>query len=126
MHQSDHTGRSSTCGIFVDRSKGNSDRGATAAQPATWPSSYASTPGAIGRAVSVRTYSPRAGPVSSRLVLESSRWLRHQQTLADGFLGPSIVATSSNRAVVAGWISIGSCPRRPDGGGRRADLSLSA
>src|SRR5215211_2926044 len=111
MHQTDHTGRSSTWGIFVERSKGRPDRGATAAQPTTSPPSYASTPGAIRRPVSLRTYSPRAGPMSSRLVFESSRWLRHQQTLEVGFLGPSIVATSSNRARVAGLIWIGTFPR---------------
>ena len=36
------------------------------------------------------------------LVFQSSRWLRHQHTEESGFLGPSIVATSPNRAVVAG------------------------
>src|SRR5919199_5758116 len=111
MHHRDHTGRSSTWGIFVERWNGSSDRGATAAQPTTSAPSYASTPGAIGRAVRARTNSPRAGPTSSRLVLESIRWLRHQQTLADGFLGPSIVATSGNRSLVAGRTSIGTRPR---------------
>src|SRR5215207_8145079 len=111
MHQRDHTGRSSTRGIFVERSNGSSDLGATAAQPTTRSPSYASTPGAILRPVSLRTYSPRAFPTSSRLVFESSRWLGHQQTLEVGFLGPSIVAMSSNRALVAGLISIGIYPR---------------
>ena len=105
-HHTDHTGRSSTCGILRERSKGNCARGATAAQPTTSPPSYASTPGATGRPVSSRTYSRRAGPTSSRLVLESSRWLRHQQTVEAGFLGPSTVATSSNRALVAASISM--------------------
>ena len=31
------------------------------------------------------------------------RWLRHQQTLEAGFLGPTIVRRSSKRARVAGW-----------------------
>ena len=110
-HHTDHTGRSSTCGIFLERSNGSSARGATAAQPTTSPPSYASTPGANGRPVSSRTYSRRAGPTSSRLVLESSRWLRHQQTLEVGFLGPSITATSSNRVLVAGSISTPTSPR---------------
>jgi len=35
MHHNDHTGSSSTCGIFVDRWNGSSARGATAAQPTT-------------------------------------------------------------------------------------------
>src|SRR5688500_15707909 len=111
MHHTDHAGRSSTWGIFVERSKGSVDRGATAAQPTTSPASYASTPGAIGRLVKRRTYSPRAGPASSGLVFASSRWLRHQQTLEVGCLGPSMVATTSNRARVAGLISIGIPPR---------------
>src|SRR6185437_8436087 len=63
-------------------------------------------PGAIVRPHSSLTYSPRAGPVSARLVFQSSRWLRHQHTEDPGFLGPSIVATSPNRAVVAGWTSM--------------------
>jgi hypothetical protein len=45
------------------------------------------------------------------LVVESIRWLRHQQTLDVGFFGPSIVATSSNRALVAGRISMPTRPR---------------
>jgi hypothetical protein len=45
------------------------------------------------------------------LVRESSRWLRHQQTLEAGFFGPSTVATSSNRAAVAGSISMTTEPR---------------
>jgi hypothetical protein len=45
------------------------------------------------------------------LVFESMRWLRHQQTDDAGFFGPSIVATSSNRAAVAGLISKLTSPR---------------
>jgi len=40
------------------------------------------------------------------LVFASSRWLRHQHTDESGFFGPSIVATSSNRADVAGSIEM--------------------
>jgi hypothetical protein len=40
------------------------------------------------------------------LVRASTRWLRHQHTFEVWFLGPSMVATSSNRAAVAGAISI--------------------
>ena len=62
----------------------------------TVPSSaWARTPGATSRAHSPRTKSPRAGPTSSRFERESMRWLRHQQTDDVGFLGASIVATSS-------------------------------
>ena len=43
---------------------------------------------------------PRAGPTSSRLFLESRRWFRHQQTEASGLFGPSMIAISSNRAIV--------------------------
>jgi hypothetical protein len=39
---------------------------------------------------------------SARLVFESSRLLRHQHTEESGFSGPSMVATSPNRASVAG------------------------
>jgi hypothetical protein len=49
--------------------------------------------------------------MSERFVFASSRWLRHQQTEASGFLGPSIVATSSKRADVAGRISKLTVPR---------------
>src|SRR5690349_7644362 len=63
-------------------------------------------PGATSRPHSSLTYSPRARPVSARLVFQSSRWLRHQHTEDSGFLGPSMVATSPNRAVVAGRTSI--------------------
>src|SRR5215471_12515254 len=96
MHHTDQTGRPSTWGILADRANGSSDRGATAAHPAT------RTPGATLRPHSILTYSPRARPVSARLVFESSRWLRHQHTEEPGFLGPSMVATSPNRAFVAG------------------------
>jgi hypothetical protein len=41
-------------------------------------------------------------PTSARLVFASSRWLRHQRTEESGFLGPNMVATSPNRASVAG------------------------
>src|SRR4029077_5002127 len=102
MHHTDQTGRSSTWGILADRAKGSSDRGATGAHPAPWASGEARTPGAILRPQSILTYSPRARPVSARLVFESSRWLRHQHTEESGFLGPSMVATSANRAFVAG------------------------
>ena len=57
--------------------------------------------GATSRLHSSLTYSPRAGPTSSRFVLESSRWLRHQHTDDVGFFGPSIVATSSNSPIGA-------------------------
>jgi hypothetical protein len=40
------------------------------------------------------------------LVFESSRWLRHQHTDEPGFFGPSIIATSSNRSIVAGLTSM--------------------
>jgi hypothetical protein len=40
------------------------------------------------------------------LVFESIRWLRHQHTEESGFRGPSMVATSSKRAAVAGLISM--------------------
>src|SRR5215813_9182384 len=59
-------------------------------------------PGATARLHSFLTYSPRARPTSSRLVFQSSRWLRHQHTEESEFLGPSMVATSSKRAIVAG------------------------
>src|SRR5688500_10007044 len=111
MHHSDQTGSSSTYGIFVDRAKGSSDRGATAAHPTTSPPSYARTPGATLRLHSFRTYSPRAGPTSSLLVFESTRWLRHQHTDDSGFLGPSMLATSSNRARVAGLTTMLTEPR---------------
>jgi len=58
------------------------------------------------RAQSVFTYSPRARPTSARLVFESSRWLKHQHTEESGFLGPSMVATSSNRPIVAAQTSV--------------------
>lgn len=106
MHQIDHTGRSSTCGILRDLAKGRSARGATAAQPTTSPASYASTPGDTGREQRSRTKSARSCPASERLSLASMRWLRHQQTEEVGFFGPTIVATSSNRAAVAGSTSI--------------------
>src|SRR5829696_3643111 len=96
MHQTVQTGRSSTWAILVDRAKGSSDRGATAAQPTTSASSYARTPGATARRVSFLTYSPRARPMSSRLVLESTLWLRHQHTEESGFLGPIMVARGAN------------------------------
>ena len=35
--------------------------------------------------------------------LAGMRWLRHQQTLDEGFWGPTMVRTSSKRACVAGW-----------------------
>ena len=54
-HHTDQTGTSSTCGIFVDRAKGSSERGATAAHPTTFVSSYARTPGATERSHSFRT-----------------------------------------------------------------------
>jgi len=57
------------------------------------------------------TYSPRAGPVSARLVFQSSLWLRHQHTEESGFLGPSTVATSPNRSFVAGQTSVLTVPR---------------
>ncbi len=44
MHHTDHTSRSSTCGIVRLRAKLVSARGATAAQPTTSSPSYASTP----------------------------------------------------------------------------------
>src|SRR4051794_8702480 len=106
MHHADQTGRSSTWGIIVDRAKGSSDPGAIAAQPTTSTSSYARTPGATRRPQSFRTYSPQARPTSSRLIFESTRWLRHQHTEELGFFGPSMIATSSNRATVAGRISM--------------------
>src|SRR6187200_1664200 len=105
MHHTDHTGSSSTWGILVDRAKGSSERGATAAQPTTSTPSYARTPGATVRLQSCLTYSPRARPTSARLVLASIRWLRHQHTDEFGFLGPSMIATSSKRSIVAGRIS---------------------
>ncbi len=79
-------------------------------------------PGATARPHSSLTYSPRAGPVSARLVFQSSRWLRHQHTEDPGFLGPSMVATSPNRAVVAGWTSMLTGPRllSPSGSAPRA------
>src|SRR5215468_5281163 len=94
MHHTDQAGRSSTCGILADRAKGSSERGATAAHPATSPPH------------NCLTYSPRAGPVSARLVFQSSRWLRHQHTEELGFLGPSMVATSPNRAFVPGRTTV--------------------
>src|SRR5262245_56474315 len=73
---------------------------------------------------SILTYSPRARPTSSRLVFQSSRWLRHQHTEEPGFLGPSMVATSLNRAVVAGWTTMLTVPGYD---GRRVPVSpLSA
>ena len=110
MHHADQTGRSSTWGILVDRAKGSSDRGATAAHPTTSASENARTPGATVRLHSFLTYSPRARPTSSRLVFQSSRWLRHQHTEESGFLGPSMVATSSNRAFVAGLTTMLTVP----------------
>jgi hypothetical protein len=44
-------------------------------------------------------------------VFESTRWLRHQHTDDSGFLGPSMVATSSYRARVAGLTSMVTEPR---------------
>jgi hypothetical protein len=111
MHHTDQTGNWSTWGIFVDRAKGSSDRGATAAHPMTSSPSWARTPGATLRLQSLRTYSPRAGPTSSRLVFESTRWLRHQHTEDSGFLGPSMVAMSPNLALVAGLTSMLTEPR---------------
>src|SRR4029453_12703400 len=42
---------------------------------------------------------------------EWSRWLKHQHTVESGFLGPSIVATSLNRVIVAGRTSMVTMPR---------------
>src|SRR2546429_7237469 len=92
-------------------------------------------PGAILRPHSILTYSPRARPVSARLVFESSRWLRHQHTEESGFLGPSMVATSSNRAFVAGRTTVPIVPgyarphpreARPSGGEVVASLLAAA
>src|SRR2546429_5186421 len=84
-------------------------------------------PGAILRPHSILTYSPRARPVSARLVFESSRWLRHQHTEESGFLGPSMVATSSNRAFVAGrtTVLIGPGYARPSPGKRARPTAAS-
>ena len=49
--------------------------------------------------------------MSARFALESSRWLKHQHTEESGFLGPSMIATSSNRSIWAGQTSMLTDPR---------------
>ena len=72
MHQTDHTSRSSTCGIFRLRAKVVSARRATAAQPTTSSPSYASTP--IGpRFISSATFFARSGPRSVRFSFDGMR-----------------------------------------------------
>jgi hypothetical protein len=109
MHQTDHTGRSSTWGILRECSIGcRSARGATPAQPTTSPSSSrASTPGAIVRRVSARTLSARSTPTSERFSFELSRHDRHQQTDDSGFFGPSMVSMPAKS-----WAGVTSIMRR--------------
>ena len=92
-----HTGRSSTASILVDLSDREvgprrdagpaGDLAVVVREHARWD---------LAAAEPLHVLAPR--PARERLVRESTRWLRHQHTLASGFLfGPSMVATSAKR-----------------------------